>query len=138
MSDAFHTRHEELYTYSLRDQEAVLINARAAVIGALPNLPQEPALPARAPAGPHHHRRVYLGSWQDVPVFSLDALAPGQIVEGPAVVESATTTVLLRGGDRLERSAVARRAGPGRLPDFDMDDGAPDALTAAVVPIVCH
>jgi N-methylhydantoinase A len=105
MSDAFHSRHEELYTYSLRDQEAVLINARAAVIGALPNLPQEPALPAREPAGPHHHRRIYLGSWQDVPVFALDALAPGQVVEGPAVVESATTTILLRAGDRASTTA---------------------------------
>ena len=48
MADAFHARHEELYTYSLRDQEAVLVNARVAVIGELPALPQEPALPARS------------------------------------------------------------------------------------------
>ena len=52
MADAFHARHEELYTYSLRDQEAVLVNARVAVIGELPALPQEPALPARPPARP--------------------------------------------------------------------------------------
>ena len=52
MADAFHARHEELYTYSLRDQEAVLVNARVAVIGELPALPQEPALPVRSPATP--------------------------------------------------------------------------------------
>ncbi len=34
-----------------------------------------------------------------MPVFDFEALAPGQAVEGPAVVESATTTVLLRPGD---------------------------------------
>jgi S1-C subfamily serine protease len=38
----------------------------------------------------------------------------------------------------LERRADPRRDGPGPQPDCDMDDGAPDALTAAVVPIVCH
>ena len=36
----------------------------------------------------------------EAPVFDLDALTPGQIVEGPAIVESATTTALLRPGDR--------------------------------------
>jgi N-methylhydantoinase A len=40
-----------------------------------------------------------------VPVFALDALAPGQVVEGPAVVESATTTILLRAGDRASTTA---------------------------------
>ena len=42
MADAFHARHQELYTYALRDQEAVLVNARVAVIGELPALPTEP------------------------------------------------------------------------------------------------
>jgi serine protease Do len=38
----------------------------------------------------------------------------------------------------LARSGLARPAAAGRLPAFDVDDGAPDALAAAVVPIVCH
>lgn len=81
------------------DQEAVLVNARVAVVGGLPALPQEPDLPMRATAGPRATRRVHLGGWREVGVYDLDALAPGQRVEGPAVVESATTTVLLRPGD---------------------------------------
>jgi len=98
--ERFHRRHEELYTYSVRDQEVVLVNARVAVVGELPALPQEPALPARPPAPPRARRRVYLGEWREVPVFDLDALAPGQRLEGPAIVEAATTTVLLRAGER--------------------------------------
>jgi N-methylhydantoinase A len=35
-----------------------------------------------------------------VPVLDLEALAPGQAIEGPAIVDAATTTVLLRGGER--------------------------------------
>jgi N-methylhydantoinase A len=100
LAAAFHRRHEELYTYALPDQEAVLVNARVAVIGELPAPPAEPALAARPPAAPRGHRRIWLGAWQDVPVLDFAALAPGQAIDGPAIVEAATTTVLLRPGDR--------------------------------------
>jgi N-methylhydantoinase A len=98
--ERFHQRHEALYTYSLRDQEVVLVNARVAAVGKLPALPQEPALASRAPAVPRSRRRVYLGAWHEVPIHDLDALAPGQIIDGPAVLEAETTTVLLRATDR--------------------------------------
>ncbi len=109
LAAAFHRRHEELYTYALRDQEAVLVNARVAVVGRLPDPPAEPSLPGRPPALPRAQRRIYLGQWREVPVFDFEALAPGQAIEGPAVVESATTTVLLRPGD------LARTTAPGWL-----------------------
>jgi N-methylhydantoinase A len=106
LARAFHRRHEELYTYSLPDQEAVLVNARVAVIGALPSPPQEPSLSDRPPAAPRARRRIYLDEWQEVRVFDFDALAPGQEVTGPALIESATTTVLLRPGDHALTSAI--------------------------------
>jgi N-methylhydantoinase A len=97
----FHRRHEELYAYSAAGQEVVIVNARLAVVGELPVLPGErgPA-GARAAAGPAR-RRVWLGDWVEVPVFKLDALAAGQEVKGPAVFESATTTVLAREGEHV-------------------------------------
>jgi N-methylhydantoinase A len=100
MADAFHARHEELYTYSLKDQEAVLVNARVAVIGELPALPREPALPARPAAEPVGERPLYLGGWRKVPIYQFENLAAGQRIAGPAVIESATTSVLLRPQDR--------------------------------------
>jgi N-methylhydantoinase A len=106
LAGAFHRRHEELYTYSLPDQEAVLVNARVAVTGALPSLPQEPGLAERPPAAPRARRRIYVGAWQEVPVWDFDALAPGQEVAGPALIEGATTTVLLRPGDHARTSAI--------------------------------
>lgn len=96
----FHARHEELFTYSLLDQEPVLVNARAAAIGVLPALPQEPAAPDAAPAPPRAERKVYMGGkWLQTPVYDFDALAPGQEISGPAIVESETTTVVLRPSD---------------------------------------
>jgi N-methylhydantoinase A len=97
--ERFHDRHEELYTYALREQDAVLVNARAAVIGVLPGVPLEPVLPARQDAPPRGERRIWLRGWVSVPVFDFDALAPRQAISGPAIVESAMTTVLLRPGD---------------------------------------
>ena len=47
---AFETRHEALYTYSLPEQQPVLVNARVTTVGVLPRPPQEPAEPATAEA----------------------------------------------------------------------------------------
>jgi N-methylhydantoinase A len=94
--ERFHRRHEELYTYSLPDQETVLVNARVAVAGLLSSLPQEPDLPEAPPAAPRSERRTYLDDWVTSPVYAFDALAPKQTIAGPAIIESPMTTVLLR------------------------------------------
>jgi N-methylhydantoinase A/oxoprolinase/acetone carboxylase beta subunit len=98
LAAAFHARHAARYTYAMPDQEVVVVNARASVIGRLPAPParEEPSRPA---AGPTGTRRIFLDGWQDAPVYDFTALAPGQTLTGPAVVESDTTTVLLRPGD---------------------------------------
>ncbi|MGH7095453.1 MAG: hydantoinase/oxoprolinase family protein, partial [Stellaceae bacterium] len=97
--DRFHRRHEALYTYSLPDQDSVLVNARVTVSGVLEALPQEPALALVSPAAPRGERRIYLDDWVAAPVYDFAALAPAQTIAGPAIVESAMTTVLLRPGD---------------------------------------
>jgi N-methylhydantoinase A len=77
----------------------VLVNARVTVSGILEALPQEPGLPAASPSAPRGERRIYLEDWCAAPVYDFDALAPAQAIAGPAIVESAMTTVLLRPGD---------------------------------------
>ena len=102
LKTAFEHRHEELYTYSLTDQHPVLVNARVTTVGALPAPPLEVSVHARADAPPISERNIYLGEWIKVPVYSFTDLAAGQAIQGPAVVESDTTTVLLRPGDRAK------------------------------------
>jgi N-methylhydantoinase A len=98
--ERFHRRHEALYTYAMPEQESVLVNARVAVSGVLDELPREPDLPAGPPAPAIATRRIFLdGGWSDAPVYDFATLAPGQQIAGPAIVESAMTTVLLRPGD---------------------------------------
>ena len=102
ISDRFHKRHEELFTYSLPDQDAVLVNGRLAAIGALPDLPQEPKTEARAASVHRTTRKIFLAGWVDAPVFNLEELVPSQKIEGPAIIESSTTTVVLRSDDKAE------------------------------------
>ena len=78
IADAFHARHEALYTYSLCDQEAVLVNARVAVVGRLPAAPAEPARAPGPPGAPGTVRRVHLGGWRELAVYDIDAMTPGQ------------------------------------------------------------
>ncbi len=98
--ERFHHRHEELYTYAMRDQEIVLVNARVAVSGVLSALPQEPLLPAAAIAPPRGERQIWLGNWVAAPVWDFEALAAAQSITGLAIIELPMTTVLLRSGDR--------------------------------------
>lgn len=102
VADRFHARHEELFTYALRDQEVVLVNARIAVVGILPETPDETPVSAGPDVAPMGHRRIWLEGWVEAPIYDLDALPAGQTIDGPAVIESETTTALLRRGDRAE------------------------------------
>jgi N-methylhydantoinase A len=92
---AFHRAHAALYTYSLRDQDVVLVNARLSVIGRLASVPDSVGA-ARMNAVPNSRRRIWLQGWTEVPVFDFGALAADQVLNGPAIVASDTTTVLLR------------------------------------------
>jgi N-methylhydantoinase A len=125
--DRFHATHERLYTYALRDQEAVLVNARLSVIGRLPQAKRGLSDTALVPAQPKTRRQVFLGSWVQVPVFDFSILASDQTIPGPAVIESDTTTVLLRPGD------TARFDARGWL-DVTIDPPSVAALTAQPLP----
>lgn len=105
--EAFHRRHEALFTYALRGEEVVLVNARVAVVGRLPPMPAREVPAAATPAAPTAQRRILLadGAAADAPVFDFAALAPDQRADGPAIVESDTTTVLLLPGDAARMDA---------------------------------
>jgi N-methylhydantoinase A len=96
IENAFHTAHERLYTYALRDQDVVLVNAGVSVIGRLPAAPAAMREGSTGEATPKTRREVFLNEWVDVAVYDFAALASGQVVTGPVIVESDTTTVLLR------------------------------------------
>jgi N-methylhydantoinase A len=99
--DRFHRRHDELYAFSAPGQEVVIVNVRVAAVGRVSGRPGEVA---HAAAGSKRmratRRRVFIGRWHEVPVHDMGALSPGETIDGPAIVESDMTTVLLRRGSR--------------------------------------
>jgi len=75
--ERFHRRHEELYTYSMRDRDTLLVNARVPWSGNCRTA--EGARTPRAPASASRElRRAYFSKWREVPVFDLDTLAKGR------------------------------------------------------------
>jgi N-methylhydantoinase A len=83
----------------------VLVNGRLAVIGQLPELPEEPKKEVTTSSTIVKKRNIYLSGWKEVPVYDLESLSSGETISGPAVVESATTTIVLRNGDEASTTS---------------------------------
>lgn len=101
ITERFHRRHEELFTYALRDRQAVLVNARLAAVGHLVAPLAEQRLPVRPPAPPRRRQMLRGPAQAEAAVFALDDMAEGQEIGGPALIETETTTVLIGAGDRV-------------------------------------
>ena len=106
IEDAFHRRHEALYTYCERDNVAELINVEVNVYGRSPEpgVPEAEAGEAAAPL-PREERQAYFpeaGGYRATPVYAGELLRTGQRVEGPAIVEEETTTIVVFPGLTLQ------------------------------------
>jgi N-methylhydantoinase A len=106
--DAFHRDHERMFTWSRPELAVEFLHWRVSATGHLPSGTQErnddPGT-ATAPSGATG--RAYFRGYGELPTrfFDASALAPGATVEGPAVVSSATTTVLVNPDDTLSVQA---------------------------------
>ncbi len=102
IEDRFHQRHEELYTYASRGQEVVFVNARVAAVGKVSaGKVREKQAGSAGPSAPRATRQAYLGGWREVRVYALDDLQPSETLQGPAIIEAETTTVVINEGDSL-------------------------------------
>jgi N-methylhydantoinase A len=107
IEDRFHRRHEELYTYSSPGQEVVFVNARVAAVGEVSQRGEGAKGVAQASAcKPIGKRKAWFGGWRDIPVYAFDRLQPGHSLEGPAIIEAETTTVLVDTSDRVTVNAL--------------------------------
>jgi N-methylhydantoinase A len=104
--ERFHARHDQLYGYAVPGADVELVTIRLAATGetAKPCLTRQ----QRAAAGSRHalkgRRRAWLPGqhdFADVPVFAGDDLQFGNQLDGPALVEQATTTVFVPAEYRL-------------------------------------
>jgi N-methylhydantoinase A len=99
LAERFGTAHQRRYGYRMDDETVEVVNLRlvAAVPVGKPEIAAEPARRRRRPGS----RRVNLdGHWLEVDVLAREELGEGDRLEGPAVVEFAEATLLLRPGWR--------------------------------------
>ncbi|WP_236789597.1 hydantoinase/oxoprolinase family protein [Amycolatopsis sp. GM8] len=102
---AFEDSYAALYGKDAGFREAGIqaITFRVRGIGVLPFNPELPAIPAAATSDPvaAHRRPVCLDAatgYVDTPVYDYRELRAGHRLEGPAIVEVPTTTVVVPGG----------------------------------------
>jgi N-methylhydantoinase A len=104
----FHDAHHRRYGHMAQSEAVEIVNFEVTGVGMIPKPPLQtfPDGPARRPE-PHEVRQAYFNATDaaPVPVFRRSRLAPGAAVEGPAVIEEKTSTIVLYGGQtgRVDR-----------------------------------
>ena len=139
ISAAFHAEHNRLYGYSLESENAgvEIINVRVQAVGLSdkPRFPEEVYREADAAAALKGHRSAYVhdhNAFRTVAVYDGHRLHHGNRIAGPAIVESATTAIVLDGSfdgvcDRHGSVVLYRK---GREDLVDVADAAAGARAA--------
>jgi N-methylhydantoinase A len=93
----FHAEHERRYSYRMEDEAVQLVNLR--LVATVPR--EKPKLheaPARQAATPARRRASFDAGWREVDVHNRADLGAGSELNGPAVVEFAESTLVIRPG----------------------------------------
>ncbi len=105
----FHTQHKRLYGYARPEAAVEIVNLRVRAVGQInpPDLvPREPSGsdPSAACLG---RRRVVMNQGEmEIPFYRGEALMPGNILDGPAIVVRNDTTVFMGVHDQGEVDAL--------------------------------
>jgi N-methylhydantoinase A/oxoprolinase/acetone carboxylase beta subunit/N-methylhydantoinase B/oxoprolinase/acetone carboxylase alpha subunit len=137
---SFDELYREHFDIDLPEMEAVLISLRTTVIGRRPAVSAEFA-GAATEAGMGEVTTVqrpvwFHGKWFDTRILRREALRPGAIIEGPAVVEQIDTTIPIEPGCRAEVDAFGNLivSLPAAIEAANADDEESlDAVTLAVI-----
>jgi N-methylhydantoinase A len=106
IKDAFHDRHEQLFTYSERHNDVELVNIESTLYGRVerPN-PAEVASGSRIEDAVKGQRNLIFsddGKAITAPVYDGARIGAGNRVGGPAVIEEETATLVIQPGWQIE------------------------------------
>ena len=107
MEDAFHDKHETLYSYKEEDSPTEIQSLRMVAFGKLrrPSPVRQESATDDVSTALKTNRKVYFeehGDYIETPVYDELGLKYGHTIEGPAIIEPATTTLLLPPKTKLE------------------------------------
>lgn len=102
VKDAFHARHEELYTYSERHNAVEVVNIESTLYGRI----DKPKAPKLASGGSARdalkgERKAIFdasGKATSTPILDGSKLGAGASISGPAIIEEVTTTIVVEPG----------------------------------------
>jgi N-methylhydantoinase A len=102
VKDAFHKRHEELYTYSERHNAVEVVNIESTLYGRI-DKPKAPKLGKGATAAKAlktHRKAIFAASGKATrtPIYDGSKLGAGAMIAGPAIIEEVTTTIVIEPG----------------------------------------
>ncbi|MBY5405790.1 hydantoinase/oxoprolinase family protein [Rhizobium leguminosarum] len=99
--ERFHRQHEQLYTYALRDEEVMFVNARVAAVGLVDSGARQEAVsvPQREAPPPNLCRLAHFDDLTDTPVYEMADLPVGATLTGPAILVAETTSVVVQKND---------------------------------------
>jgi N-methylhydantoinase A len=99
LEEAFHARHEELYMYSERHSAIEVVNVESTIIGKIDRPERmKQAKGSGADNAKTGTRQVVFssdGARIETPIYDGSKLGAGDHIEGPAVLEEETTTIVL-------------------------------------------
>jgi N-methylhydantoinase A len=100
----YHNDHERLYGVRF-DVPVELVAVRVIATGRTPGLRETSAqvMPGTSLTG--HRPAFFVGSWHDTPCHDRTRLAPGAVVQGPAIVDQYDSTSVILPGHRAEVDA---------------------------------
>ncbi len=102
IKEAFHKRHEQLYTYSERHSTVEVVNIESTVYGRVEK-PKRMAIARGKPVAnalKAHREAVFSADGKRVrtPVYDGALIGAGAKIAGPAIIEEVTTTIVIQPG----------------------------------------
>ncbi|MBX9588237.1 MAG: hydantoinase/oxoprolinase family protein [Hyphomonadaceae bacterium] len=98
MAQSFHDRHRQTYGHDNRSEPVQLVSIRVTAIGVIPPLPirQRTMVQEAVHAVPTRRQAWFRGTGEcTAAIYHRSRLAAGQMMEGPAVIESLESTILV-------------------------------------------
>jgi N-methylhydantoinase A len=100
----FELEHQRLFGHTQPDSQYQVVSVKVSGFGALEGQLSSHATRAARVGKTDDYREIWVdpeNDWRQVPVFSGASLAERVLIDGPAIVEETTTTILVGARDRL-------------------------------------
>lgn len=103
---AFHKKHEQLYTYSLEENGTEIVNLKVSVIGKI-DKPTMKKISVSEGNPIKEERDVYFEAegWKKVKVYDRAFIKVNEKINGPAIIEEKSTTIPLNAKDIATKDA---------------------------------